>query len=404
MYSIRILAVAGGLLGILLPLFPAGDISAQVGPSERAPYQLQEPPPHGNDSLDVVLWRGIDAMYSYRFHEAAAALDSVMALDPNNPVAPFVAAANRWQLSLTEQGFRASHEALLQAIDATIPRYDAMISRCGRRADILLFLGSTYGLRARVHLGDKNWLAGLYSGLKGWSLIRQAYALDSTLADAYLPIGGFNYYAGMHSAPVQLLARMFGIRPDRRSGIQILQRAVRQAPYAWIEAVSVLSIIYLYFEDDPEMAFQYTDLLLRHYPENYYFNFLMGEELVRTHRLAEAREFMPRLKVLYMRSHPNQRLEWMLKYASLEAALAFEEGNWDKALERCRWVIDHYDMEFDWHLGIVHYMRGQIRESRGDRAGAREDYRIAAGLGNRTYVVEKARGALRRPDKSATRR
>jgi len=332
-------------------------------------------------------------MYSYRFHEAEAALDSAMALDPYHPVPPFVAVANRWQLSLTEEGFKASHEALLQAIDAAIPRYDAMISRCGRRADILLFLGSTYGLRARVHLGDKKWLAGLYSGLKGWSLIRQAYALDSTLADADLPIGAFDYYTGMHSAPLQLVARLFGVNPNRSRSIQVLQRAVRQAPYAWMEAASVLSIVYLYFEDDPEMAYQYTDLLLSHYPENYYFSFLMGEELVRTHRLAEAREFMPRLRALIERSHPNQRLEWELKFAALEAALAFEEGDLDKALERCGWVIDHYDMEFDWHLGMVHYIRGQIREGRADLIGAREDYRVVAKLGNRTYLVEEARVA-----------
>ncbi|MBA7616507.1 MAG: hypothetical protein GH143_08375 [Calditrichaeota bacterium] len=343
-------------------------------------------------------------MYSYRFHEAEAALDSAIALDPYHPVPPFVAVANQWLLSLTEQGFEASHEALLQAVNATIPRYDAMISRFGRRADILLFLGSTYGLRTRVYLADKSWLAGMYSGLKGWSLIRKAHAMDSTLTDACLPIGVFNYYAGMHSAPVQLLARMFGIRPDRHLGIQILQRAVRQAPYAWIEAASTLSIVYLYIEDDPEMAYQYTDLLLSHYPENYYFNFLMGEELVRTHRLAEAREFMPRLKNLYQRSHPNQRLEWELKFAALEAALAFDEGDLDKALERCGWVIDHYDMEFDWHLGIVHYMRGQSREIRADLAGAREDYRVVAGLGNRTYLVEKARTARDRVSRMMAKR
>ncbi len=335
-------------------------------------------------------------MYSYRFHEAEAALDSAIDIDPYHPVPPFVAVANQWQLSLAEQGFEASHEALLRAVDAAIPRYEAMISRFGRRPDMLLFLGSTYGLRTRVHLADKSWLAGLYSGIKGWSLVRRAYALDSTLADAYLPIGIFDYYAGMHSAPVQLAARLFGIHPDQTRGIQVLQRAVSQAPYAWIEAASTLSIIYVYIEDDPEMAYQYTDLLLRHYPENYYFNFLMGEELVRSHRLAEAREFMPRLKNLYQRSHPNQRLEWGLKFAALEAALAFEEGDLDQALERCRWVIDHYDMEFDWHLGIVHYIRGRIRESRADLVGAREDYRVVAKLGNRTYVVEEAQAALDR--------
>ncbi|UCH62166.1 MAG: hypothetical protein JSU77_10195 [Fidelibacterota bacterium] len=352
--------------------------------------------PSDSDSCEAVLWRGIDAMYSYRFHEAEAALDSAIALDPYHPVAPFVAVANQWQLRLAEEGYRASHEALLEAVNATIPKYEAMISRYGRRADILLFLGSTYGLRTRVHLADKSWLAGLYSGIKGWGLVRQAYALDSTLADAYLPIGIFDYYAGMHSAPVQLVARLFGINPDRPRGIRVLQRAVSEAPYAWMESASTLSIVYLYIEDDPEMVYRYTDLLLSHYPDNYYFNFLMGEALVGTKRLAQAREFMPRLKDLYQRSHPGQRLEWELKFAALEAALAFEEGDPDRALERCGWVIDNYDMEFDWHLGIVHYIRGQIREGRADLVGARADYRVVAGLGNRTYLVGEARAALDR--------
>lgn len=395
MFSLSTLLAAGGLLIAVPSALALDDGFVQASQSPLVPHQ-RERRSSSNDPCEAILWRGIDAMYSYRFHEAETALDSAMVLDPYNAVAPLVYVANKWQMSLTEVGFEASHEALLQAIDATIPRYDAMLSRYGRRADILLFLGTTYGLRTRVHLADKSWLAGLFSGIKGWGLVRKAYALDSTLADAYLPIGIFNYYAGMHSAPVQLVARMFGIRPDRRLGIQIMQRTVRQATYAWIEAASTLSIIYLYIEDDPEMAYQYTDLLLRHYPENYYFNFLMGEELVRTHRLAEAREFTPRLEALIKRSHPNQRLEWQLKYAALEAALAFEEGDLDKALERCRWVIEHYDMEFDWHLGIVHYMRGQIREGRADLAGAREDYRVVAGLGNRTYLVEEAQAALDR--------
>jgi len=410
MFSLSTLLAAGSLLIAVPSVLALDDGFVQASQSQLVPHQRERRFPQGSlrtssdDPCETMLWRGIDAMYSYRFHEAETALDSAMVLDPYNAVAPFVAVANQWQLSLTERGFEASHEALLQAVAATIPRYDAMISRFGRRADILLFLGSTYGLRTRVHLADKSWLAGLYSGLKGWSLVRQAYALDSTLADAYLPIGIFDYYAGMHSAPVQLAARLFGIDPDQSRGIQVLQRAVRQAPYSWIEAASTLSIIYLYIEDDPEMAYQYTDLLLRHYPENYYFSFLMGEELVRTHRLAEAREFTPRLEALIEQSHPNQRLEWGLKYAALEAALAFEEGDLDKALERCRWVIEHYDMEFDWHLGIVHYMRGQIREGRADLAGAREDYRVVAGLGNRTYLVEEAQAALDRVSRMMSRR
>ncbi|MFB0515178.1 MAG: hypothetical protein ACETWG_01065 [Candidatus Neomarinimicrobiota bacterium] len=378
------------MLGVLSP-----SLSIANG-GVYAPDSLSEIHASGRDPKEAVLWRGIDAMYSYRFQEAESALDSAVTLDPDNVVAPFVAIANKWLLMLAEQGFEASHKALLEAINATIPEYEAMISRSGRRAEVLLFLGSTYGFRTRLYLADKRWLAGLYSGLKGWNQVRQAYAMDSTLADAYFPIGIFDYYSGMHSAPVQLAARIFGIRPDRRLGIQILQAAVREAPYAWIEAASTLAIIYLYIENDPELAYRYSELLMQHYPDNYYFNSLMGEALVRTGRLAEARAFMPPSKARIMRSHPHQRHEWLLKYAFLEAAVAFEQGDLETALERCEWVINNYEMEFDWHLGFAHYMRAQIREARGDYAGSRKDYRAVVGLDNRTYVVEEARQALRR--------
>ncbi|MEE9162814.1 MAG: hypothetical protein V3U35_07565 [Candidatus Neomarinimicrobiota bacterium] len=385
MRSPAIRGAAGFLLGASLAMAGTGAAASQA--TDRLG-------PAGPDS--AVLWAGIDAMYSYRYHESELALDSAMALNPLDPVAPFVALANRWLMSLTEEGHAASRATLLEAIDATIPRYETMIAARGRVPEIMLYLGSTYGLKTRVYLADKSWLAGLYSGMKGWNMIRAAYAADTTLADAYLPIGVFYYYAGMQAAPVQIVARLFGIRPEKRLGIGFLRRAVDRAPHSWIESASTLAVLYLYIENEPEEAYGYARMLLEHYPGNYYFNFLLGEAMVRSGRLGEARAFMPALKTLFGQSHPNQRLEWELKYASLEADLAFRAGDWDTALERCRWVIEHYDMEFDWHLGFAHYLQGQIEERRGETDSAREDYRAVAALANRTYVVAEARAALRR--------
>ena len=392
----RYSATAGSaciLIGALAAVLTGQSVGANTGVSASA--MLLQRAATG-DSQSVALWEGIDAMYSYRFHQSETALEAALALDSLEAVVPFVAVANQWLMSLTEHGYRASHEAMLQAIDATIPMYESMLSSEGRRPEILLYLGSTYGLKTRVHLADKSWLAGLYAGIKGWRMIRKAYAADTTLADAYLPIGVFSYYAGLQSRPVQLVARIFGLQPDREVGLRILRRAVEEAPHAWIEAASTLAIIYLYLENDPHAAFPYTQLIVVRYPGNYYFNFLFAEALVRNGRLKEAREFLPALKSLFMTSHPTQRIEWTLKYASLEAALSFQAGDLDTALERCQWVIDNYDMEFDWHLGFAHNIRGQIRESRGDLDGARDDYRIVAGLGNRTFVTAEARAALQR--------
>ncbi len=354
------------------------------------------PPDHTPAQGDSLLWIGIDAMYSYRFAQAQAALDSVIARDPNNAIAPFVAVSNRWLRALTEQGVAESYEALLSAVGATIPHYEAMLRRDNPEAEVLLFLGTTYGLRARIAIAQKRWTAVIYSGLKGVRLVQRAHRQDSTMADAWLPIGIFDYYAGASSRPVQILARMFGIRPDRQLGIAELDRAVRQAPHAWIEAASTLSILYLYIEDNPQAAYRYTSLLMDRYPENYYFNFLYGEELVRTQRLEQTRSFLPRLEKLVQRSHPNQRLEWELKYAALEAALAWEEGDPVMALERARWVIDNYEMEFDWHLGLALHLRATIREEHGDLAGAREDFKAVVRLDNGTWVIARARAAVTR--------
>ncbi|MFC1535676.1 tetratricopeptide repeat protein [Candidatus Neomarinimicrobiota bacterium] len=347
-----------------------------------------------NEIVEELLWAGIDAMYSYRFREASTFLDSALILNPIHVVAPFVAVANQWLRIDTEQGYATSHDSLFNAIKVTIPRYAQLREQDEQRADVLLFLGSTYGLRARIHLANKNWVSVLYSGVKGWNLIRTAHDLDSTLTDAYLPIGIFSYYTGTSSTPIQFAARIFGILPDRNSGLRFLERAAREAPHAWIEAAYILSQIYLYIENDPENALRHTDRLVQHYPENYDFNFLLAEELVRLHRVDEAKEFIPHLEAHIAQSHPNQRLEWDLKFAALEAALAYSVGEYDKALERSQWVIDHYDMEFDWHLGFAYYFRGKIQEKRGDWKRARDDYQSVIDLDNRTYAIDQARTAL----------
>ena len=118
--------------------------------------------------------------------------------------------------------------------------------------------------------------------------------------------------------------------------------------------------------------------------------------MVRTRRLGQARQLGPQLEGLIQRSHPNQRLEWELKFAALEAALAWEEGDTVLALERAQWVIDNYEMEFDWHLGQALYLRATIREQRGDLAGARADFRAVVRLDNGTWLIAPARRAVAR--------
>lgn len=349
-----------------------------------------------SDSIEALLWRGIDAMYSYRFEEAAQSLEEVMQRSPENPVAPFIAVANAWLRAMTEEGIRESHQALLASIDAAIPKYNAMLASQPDRAVALLYLGSTYGLKARVALSGKRWGTVVTAGLKGWRMVNRANSIDSTMMDAYLPIGIFDYYTGASSAPIRFMARLFGMNPDKEAGIEKLHRATEEAPYAWIEAASTLAILLLYIEDKPERALQYVERLVEKYPDNYYFNFLKEDALVRTGKYAAARQYLPELATLLETAHPNQKLEWELKFANVEASLALADRDQEQALERATWVIDNYAMEFDWHLGFALMTRGTVREQGGDFGGARRDYKRARALDNRTYVIVESKIALDR--------
>ena len=347
-------------------------------------------------AAETLLWRGIYAMYSYRYEEAALAFDSTMALNPAHAVAPFVAVANHWLRSLTEEGTTASHEALLGSIEATIPRYEALLKADPDSPQLTLYLGSTYGLKARVALSQKRWTTVITSGLRGWRLVNRAHAADTSMIDAYLPIGLFDYYTGSGSAPVRFMARLLGMHPDKHLGLAELTRAADEAPHAWIEAASTLAILFAYIEDQQINALAHADRLVDEFPDNFYFSFLRGDILVRSGQLQAAGQFLPRLEKLMEGAHPNQLLEWQLKYATVAALLDYQKGDLASARKGCDWVIENYAMEFDWHLGMVLHARGQINEIEGHVEAAREDYLAALRLDNQTYIVPLAREAYNR--------
>ncbi|MFC1481858.1 hypothetical protein ACFL6E_06415 [Candidatus Neomarinimicrobiota bacterium] len=349
-----------------------------------------------DDPVEQQVWRGINAMYSYKHDLANAIFDSVLVMDPENIPAPLLSAVNRWLQSIVEIGAGASHDTLYMVIDQVIPHYERLLTNSREQEALtLLFLGTTYGLRARVAVGEKRWLSIIYSGFRGWQIIKRAYALNPDLKDAYLPIGIFEYYAGVSSTPVQWMARMAGIKADRKAGLEKMDLAVREGQYSWIESASTIAIIYLYLENDPQAAAPYTTLLMNAFPENYYFNILYGEQLVQLAPVNVAQAYLDSLEPFLATAHENQQLEWALKLATLRARLYYRTGQYDQALLLSNWVIANYAMEFDWHLGIALYIRGKIKARQGNRDVARIDFLTAISLDNQTYIIREAKQALK---------
>jgi hypothetical protein len=318
-------------------------------------------------------------------------------VDPLHPIPPFVSIAAKWLHAQTIDGYEISYDVLYAEVEKTIPIYQGLIKKYPENAEYLLYLGSTYGIRARVALATKNWLQVIYSGYKGYRYTHIARKIDPGLSDVFMAIGLMEYFSCMASSPVRLAAKVAGINPDCDLGISHLEEAVSGAGYSRIEAGNALTYIYLYFLNKPEAALQHIATLSDEHPQNPFFAALKGEALALTGKWSELEEFYPQLENLSKQGQFLQQNETQLKIRYIRALQAISQSDLNFAISHTTWIIENYHMEFDWLLGKAHLLRGKCYDLMDDRESAKRDYKITAGLDNYFPEGDEAKDLLRYP-------
>ena len=129
--------------------------------SLTADYSWQRSP------AEPMVEKGVNALYNYQFSQAIVYLDSARIIDPHHPLVPFVLTAAKWLHTQVNSGYAASYVMILEETEAAIPIYEDMITQFPHDPEFYLYLGSTYGIRARIAMAKKNWLDVLYYGYQG---------------------------------------------------------------------------------------------------------------------------------------------------------------------------------------------------------------------------------------------
>ena len=197
----------------------------------------------------------IDQLYNFQISESINTLER-MALDyPEDPLIPFLRISAYWQRSLLYDNPESSYEVIKDGVRRTVPFYIDMIEKYPENQRYNLFLGSLYGLKARINLAQSEWMSLVISGSKGFKYISDAIKNDSSLYDAYMPIGTLEYFLCRSNPALQIVGEVFGLESDCKEAINKLELASEKAEYSWVEARNVLSYIYLYIERDYRKAF-----------------------------------------------------------------------------------------------------------------------------------------------------
>ena len=347
-------------------------------------------------SAEHLVQGGIDAMYNYEFENAISLLDSAWILDNTHPIVPFVLIAANWLHTQANQGYSASYNRINTDVEAAIPIYENLISQYPNDPEYLLYLGSAYGIRARIALANKDWLDVLYNGYQGLQHIRKAKTIDPELLDVYMPIGLLEYFACLSSTPIQWGAKLIGLSTNCETGIKHLNLAAAESHYSWMEASNVLTYAYLHIERDYENARRIILPLSEQFPGHPFFAFLKGELLAKTESWEELNEFLPQLEKFAQKGPFLQQNECQLKLAYIKGIKTFKMGDYEESINQTTWMLENYHMEFDWLKGFAHFLQGQNYEQNGDFELAIADYKEVLKMDSYYPEVEEARERMQK--------
>ncbi len=350
-----------------------------------------------NSPARIHVDQAISDLYNYRFDEALQQLDQSAVLDPEHPVTPFLRLAVIWLKTQVEFGPDSSYSVLDKSIETTIPVYEKLIEKHPENPEYRLYLASTYGMSERVALAKKHWVNIIVAGFKAHRIVLDVADKNPELKDVYMPIGIMEYYACQSPKALQWMASLLGIDPDCQAGLDHLKTAAEESYYSWIEASNILTYAYLYIEKDYDAALTWVTPLTETFPGHPFFWFLMGEALAKAGYWDELELIDAQLVRLQNTGTEMQRQECRLKYRYITALKCFERNEVNSAALHATWIIENYNMEFDWLLGFAHLLRGKCHDLRGDRAAAVKDYKVMEKLDNRYPEVEEAKQLLKQP-------
>lgn len=343
------------------------------------------------------MWRGIENLYNYKLDLAISNFDSVMIIHPEHPVAPFVKIAALWLNTQIHEGYDSSYSVIYNEVERTLPFYESLIEKNDKNAEAFLYLGCSYGIRARVDLARKEWLNVIYSSYIGYREIRKAEFLNPELIDVNMPFGLLEYYAGMSSLPVQILANIVGINPNKEKGLEHLLHAVEARSYSWIESAMTLVYCWLYFENDLIKAELLSFELMTSFPDNPFFGFLYGEAVLRQGNVKEYEKLIIKYENIIQSSPPILSNECELKLKYLQAIHAFQNKNFNTVFNNTIWIENNYGMEMDWLLGLSWLLRGKTLDVKSERENAVKYYKKAADLDNTFAYIDWAKEYIRHP-------
>jgi tetratricopeptide (TPR) repeat protein len=226
-------------------------------------------------------------------------LNDVLSRDGNNFEALYLLLTTKQSELLDYESYAVDGDAFLCLADSVLRRFEnsQLKSRGMDSTRYLLYIGNIYGGKSLILAKRGEWMPAVKFALTSVSMLNKAKAIDSTLYEACLGTGVFNYYLSQNLKWVPFMG-------DRtKEGIMEIEKSTRaRFPFNYAARNSLAWI----FIDRGEYAKAETivDKVLSDYPDNTIFLRIKARIALWTGRVDQAISLSRRLCDLSAKRNP----------------------------------------------------------------------------------------------------
>ncbi|NPA79956.1 MAG: tetratricopeptide repeat protein [Thermotogae bacterium] len=212
------------------------------------------------------------------------------------------------------------------------------------RAWMHFFIAGSYGYKAMRAGRAGNYLVALKYALEGIKPLNATLKEDSTLYDAYFPLGIYNYALSKAPNRIGFLPTFFLVKDreeSKRKGIEYLKTAWRKGHYTSVIAALTLAWI-LMREGRAREAIPIIKRYVEKYPESRYFRWVYGGLLLKEGRFEEAEDIYEGLLYLVLRDQPNVHYN-VVYIAYYLGYTKYFLGKFDEAIKYFEVALKYYE-------------------------------------------------------------
>jgi len=331
--------------------------------------------------------RTLDLIYNMQFDEALHAAQGLIELAPAHPVGYFCRAAVYWQWRLIARDTQQRAMLLRQFQEAT-QRTRAVAAQlsAAQATEAAFYLGAVYGMQARMHVAEKQYIRALLAAKQGSGYLQQCVTRAPDWYDAYAGLGTYSYMLSRVPAFWRgVVQRLIGITGDRDKGLHDLEQARLHGHLSVPEAASLLATIYtLPAEKQYDKAYVLLEHLVQRYPNNIDYRYRLAIVCAYLGRWEQARQVNRSLVVDIAHHKPYYARQWLpLLHYRVAETYVLQRQQLPDAVQTLR-ALQTQDLSpalrawVELRLGNVHDLRGERQAAQAWYKGVQGDAVAAA--------------------------